>query len=336
VVVGVPLSPRLAPVKLSNLLRALSVRVAVALCALLALQTLSATLSYMEVQDAAYTSSAINVAGYRRELTITAAFQARELMVGPDVIGTYMLAVDTMRDYTDKLQRYHSALLQGDAALRLKPTRGADPAQDALLFAAAPGAFDADAVGNETTDAGGQLTADVGLMGVDYLVTRYVLESNDFLARFEPYFGDPAAATTRYGRDPAAARAAAGIYVDEADYGTSPNVSVRHNLSVISADAGFARLQHVAFQLLDRRLAASVDIYLRHVAQVSSSSFLVQAIVYALNIGIVVLLQYAVFARQFAHLASEAQRTQELLRLVPQPVIDSVPRLRALQAGKAA
>lgn len=84
--------------------------------------------------------------------------------------------------------------------------------------------------------------------------------------------------------------------------------------------------QEMAFNLLDKKLERSVDLYLAHTTAVEANSTVVQVVVYLLNIAIVLVLHYGVFARQFANLAAEAQRTQELLRLVPQPVLDSMPR----------
>lgn len=167
---GVVLGVGSASSKLSPLLRSLSVRVMLALITLVALQSIAATLSYTQVSDAAYTSSAVNVAGYRRELAITAVFQSRELLVGPDIIGTYMLAVYTMRQYTDNLQKYHSALLLGSEELRLKPTRGTDSAQDALLSTPDSDAYNLVDLSNATS--GDLLRLNVATQGLDYLVLR--------------------------------------------------------------------------------------------------------------------------------------------------------------------
>lgn len=314
--------------RLSPLLRTLSSRVAVALVLVVALQTVAAVLSYVQVETEAYTASAINVAGYRRELAITAVFQARELLVGPDIIGTYELAVGTMRDYTDNLAFYHNALLLGDEKLRLRATRGTSPQQDALLNEASADAFSLTDLTNVTESE--LLRLSVSTQGLDYLVMRYVDACNGFLARFEPWLAPLDRSDMIYQRY--------GANLTENWYslslgppqdrliGVDYTRSVRHQLHIINDDKGYAELQEMAFSLLDKRLEYSMNLYLEYTKAQESQSSTIQIIVFILNLSIIAFLQWGVFARQFANLAAEAQRTQELLRLIPNPILESMPK----------
>jgi len=314
--------------RLSPLLRTLSSRVALALVTVIILQTIAAVLSFVQVEVEAYTASAINVAGYRRELAITAMFQARELLVGPDIIGTYELAVDTMRQYTDDLAFYHNALLLGDKSLRLRASRGTSPEQDKLLNDANEDAFTLTDLANASKSELLRLT--YSTQGLDYLVMRYVDDCNGFLARFEPWLaslGKFDYVYQRYGQNLTENWLSLSLGPPrDRLIGVDYTRSVRHNLDIINNDAGFAQLQEIAFKLLDKKLEYSMNLYLDYTKAQEMQSSTIQIVVYILNLGIIAFLQWGVFARQFANLAAEAQRTQELLRLIPNPILESMPK----------
>jgi hypothetical protein len=314
--------------KLSPLLRSLSVRVAAALLILLTLQTTVAVLNDLQVVKATYTASSINVASYRRELAITAAFQARELVLGPDIIGTSELAVVTMREYTDSLARYHRALLLGDEELRLRGTLGTDPAQDALLNRASANAFKPINTANATEYE--VLEAKISEMGLDYLIMAFIDLCNSFLARYEPYFSNDNDLVNRLYKRNVSDHSDEYAVVDF-DYSQWK----RHNLTTIMEDFQYRQLENVGFRLLDDKLKLSVSLYAQQVDASSTEATTVQIVIYLVNLAVILLLQQGVFSTQFANLAAEAQRTQEFVRLLPVPVLESVPKLRTFLAGRA-
>ena len=73
-----------------------------------------------------------------------------------------------------------------------------------------------------------------------------------------------------------------------------------------------------------------MSLFFNKVHSDNNVSTTVQVTVYILNLALLFLLQYGVFNSLFAKLALEAQRTQELLRLLPGPLLESSHRLRAI------
>ncbi len=236
--------------------------------------------------------------------------------------------MSAQREYTDKLIVYHSGLLLGNPALRLRSTRGEDPAQDALLTQADSDAWEL--LNTSIATRSELLRRNVASQGLDYLVTRFIDASNGFLARFEPWLADDKdwdRVYKRYGSNLTENWEGLNL-VPPRDklVGVDYSRSYGHNLSRINADPGFRELEEMGFELLDKKLAKSVDLYLSYTKAAEASSTVVQVAVFVLNIVIIAVLQYGVFKRQFGNLEAEAQRTQELLRLVPAPVLDSMPR----------
>jgi hypothetical protein len=305
---------------LSPLLRALSRRMAAALTLLFALQALATALNTSEVNASTYTASSIDIAGFRRELAVTASFQARELIVSPDIIGTYELAAITMREYVDKFRAYHRALLLGDAGLRLEATIGLDPEQDALLFQPdASRAYAFTPAANLTTSVGD--ASPVATQGLNYLILNFLHEADQFLTRYEPWWGSPATvkryADTYYGgTTPPYDAVASGICL--------------HNLTCINADPEYARLQIMSFSLLDRLLERSIGLFLAQVQARANRSLVTQVTVLIANLAVLALLYFVGLRRSFFYLNQEATRTLELVKLIPAEAIEGSARLRSL------
>jgi hypothetical protein len=72
----------------SPLVRRLGLQMVIALICIISLQGLSAGLNSADIRASAGTAAAIDAAAQRRERAATIAFQAREMIVGPDIIGT--------------------------------------------------------------------------------------------------------------------------------------------------------------------------------------------------------------------------------------------------------
>jgi hypothetical protein len=307
---------------LSPLLRTLSRRMATALAVLLGLQALSTAINTVAVIDASYTASSIDIAGFRRELAVTATFQARELLIGADVHGDWIYAADVMRKYCDQLRSYHTALLYGNERLRVSDTLGLDPEQDALLFAPAAGAFSVRPGANLSAAMGQQNP--LAMQGLHMLLMAFLAEADTFLTRFEPFVGS--AERIEW-------------YRTEVYGGTTPPFDpvaagmCGVNLTCVIEDSSWQRLNVMSFELLDALLGRSIDLYRRYADAKADRALSVQVAVFAANVFVLAMLHFFGFRMQFGLLEEEATRTLEFVQLIPAGEVEKEGRLREAVRG---
>jgi hypothetical protein len=307
---------------LSPLLRTLSRRMAAALAVLLGLQALSTAINTVAVIDASYTASSIDIAGFRRELAVTATFQARELLIGADVHGDWIYAADVMRKYCDQLRSYHTALLYGNERLRVSDTLGLDPEQDALLFAPAAGAFSVRPGANLSAAMGQQNP--LAMQGLHMLLMAFLAEADTFLTRFEPFVGS--AERIEW-------------YRTEVYGGTTPPFDpvaagmCGVNLTCVLEDSSWQRLNVMSFELLDALLGRSIDLYRRYADAKADRALSVQVAVFAANVFVLAMLHFFGFRMQFGLLEEEATRTLEFVQLIPAGEVEKEGRLREAVRG---
>jgi len=305
--------------KLSPLLKSLTFRTAMAMILLGTLQALATGLNTSQVKSSTYTASSINYAGYRRELAITCIFHARELLIGPDILGDYRFSAQDFRYYLDDFQLYHRGLLYGDENLRLLSSLGESTEQDNLLFSPQSSAFELLPYQNLSISQSYASTAST--QGLNYLLLQFFSVLEVFLSRYEPWWGT----------DETRAKYAATYF-----NGTTPPFDpyvqgwCHHNLTCIHADSDFAQIEMMDFGSLDNLLEISMNYYLEQVTARSDRGLWVQITVLVLNLAVLTVFYFFVTERQFYYLNQEAQRTLELVRLIPVAAIDSSSKLRAI------
>jgi hypothetical protein len=311
--------------RLSPMLRSLTFRVAFALVVCASLITTGTILSILNIRDNSFRSRQIEAAGMRQAYSTAVLFTAQELLIGDGFYETNDALVHDLEAFAEDYLIFHQALIAGNESMRVRSIRNSgvldtdsneipEALMNSFFLQGGNDIFSPIALDALGDDGGANPLPplDRPLQVASPSAADLLVEATGHInARYRPFFHNPPYNTTPF--DPVVA-GVTGL-----------------NLTQLNADRGFRYLQRLVWDVLDKALSSSIDIFFNELGVVDSKVTNLEIGFFVTEILALLILQVVIFRRLFEMLSGEAMRTLDFLRIIPAKIIESVPRLRSLE-----